>query len=207
MERSFPRNTSNPISLSFTPPISTFFERSNSSPPRCIIQSPNSIHSPSKFLHLTRPLHPPPSHPPTTSFFHTTFFERRSRCSKPVPVYRGTTQRAERSFIAIYLSSSRKWRRREAERRKVASEAANTGAEARLYARCTSGDQSEIRLGSAVGEHNDRKTDRGRRTPLSLPSLLSSYRPYLFLSLSLFVSLPLLFFILVPNILSLILTR
>lgn len=32
MERSFPRNTSNPISLSFTPPISTFFERSNSSP-------------------------------------------------------------------------------------------------------------------------------------------------------------------------------
>lgn len=74
MERSFPRNTSNPISLSFTPPISTFFEQSNSSPPRCIIQSPNSIHSPSKFLHLTRPLHPPPSHPPTTSFFHTTFF-------------------------------------------------------------------------------------------------------------------------------------
>lgn len=81
----------------------------------------------------------------------------------------------------------------------MASEAANTGAEARLYARCTSGDQSEIRLGSAVGEHNDRKTDRGRRTPLSLPSLFSSYRPYLSLSLSFrFSSSP---FILVPNIL------
>lgn len=76
----------------------------------------------------------------------------------------------------------------------MASEAANTGAEARLYARCTSGDQSEIRLGSAVGEHNDRKTDRGRRTPLSLPSLLSSYRPYLSLSLSFrFSSSPLLY--------------
>lgn len=90
----------------------------------------------------------------------------------------------------------------------MASEAANTGAEARLYARCTSGDQSEIRLGSAVGEHNDRKTDRGRRTPLSLPSSLS-FPPVgrTSLSLSLFVSLPLLFFILAPNILSLISTR
>lgn len=50
-----------------------------------------------------------------------------------------------------------------------------------------------------MGEHNDRKTDRGRRTPLSLPSLFSSYRPYLSLSLSFrFSSSP---FILVPNIL------
>lgn len=161
--------TTRPILLSFTAP-------------------PNSRHSfssnPTKFLHPTRSLHPP------TSFFHATFFllywgsPRFERHLSPprslLPCLPAGKQRGGQweslplraSKLNLEMSRhedtlvSRNWSDRRARRR--------TRAQKRDCTFATSGDRSEIRLGLAVGEHNDKKT---HDAPLSLPSPL---RPRVF---------------------------
>lgn len=82
---------------------------------------------------------------------------------------------------------SRNWSDRRAKRR--------TRAQKRDCSRfATSGDRSEIRLGLAVGEHNDKKT---HDAPLSLPSPL---RPRVFLLLLFFPLAFVYFFLLVISI-------